>query len=68
MKNEKKRLTTATGIPYTEHENSMTVGVREDLFCCRILSCTKNWRTSTVREFRSALFTPKEQELMENSR
>lgn len=28
MKNEKKRLTTATGIPYTEHENSMTVGPR----------------------------------------
>lgn len=28
MKNEKKKLTSASGIPYTEHENSMTVGAR----------------------------------------
>lgn len=28
MKTEKKKLTSASGIPYTEHENSMTVGAR----------------------------------------
>ncbi|MBK9731692.1 MAG: catalase [Chitinophagaceae bacterium] len=28
MKNNKKKLTSASGIPYTEHENSMTAGPR----------------------------------------
>lgn len=46
-KDTNRRLTTASGIPYVENENSMTAG--PVVPCCyRILSCTKKWRTLTA--------------------
>jgi catalase len=48
---EKKKLTTASGIPYTENENTMSVGQRGPLLLQDFILHEK-WLTLTVNVFR----------------
>jgi catalase len=49
MKSDKK-LTTASGRPYVENENSVC-GVYEDLYCCRIIFFMRKWLILTGSVF-----------------
>jgi catalase len=50
QKQKDKKLTTASGRPYTENENTMTAGPRGPN-CCKTSSFTKKWPTSIVNAF-----------------